>query len=58
MQEGDWGMTYEEACAQWQNHSPWIRASKELIAAIQQQTKQDKQNDKFDDLVNQVGESK
>ena len=51
-------MTYEEACQQWQGHCPWIRASKELIAAIQQRTKQDKQNDKFDDLVNQVGESK
>ena len=51
-------MTYEEACAQWQGHSPWIRASKELIAAIQQRNKQEEREDKFDELAAQVGESK
>lgn len=51
-------MTYEEACAAWKAHNPWVRASKELIAAIQQRTKQDKQSDKFDELVEQVGESR
>ena len=51
-------MTYEEACQQWQNHSPWVRASKELIVAIQQRTKQEERKDKFDELAAQVGESK
>lgn len=51
-------MTFEEAVKQWQGHSPWIRASKELIAAIQQRSKDEKQADRFDALVEQVGESK
>lgn len=51
-------MTFEEACEAWKANSPWIRASKELIAAVQQRTKQDKQSDKFDELLDQVGESK
>lgn len=51
-------MTYEEACEAWKNHSPWIRASKELIAAVQQRSKDEKQADRFDALVEQVGESK
>lgn len=51
-------MTYEEACAAWKAHSPWVRASKELIAAIQQRTKQEAREDKFDELVEQVGESR
>lgn len=51
-------MTYEEACQQWQNHSPWVRVSKELIKAVQQRSVQQEREDKFDDLINQVGESK
>lgn len=51
-------MTYEEACQQWQGHCPWIRASKELIAAIQQRSKDQKQKDKFEQLLDEVGESK
>jgi len=51
-------MTYEEASQEWKNHSPWIRASKDLIAAIQQRSADDKRKDKFDELVDQVGESK
>lgn len=51
-------MTYEEAFAAWKARSPWVRASKELIAAIQQRSAEDKRKDKFDELVDQVGESK
>lgn len=51
-------MTYEEACQQWQNHSPWIRASKELIAAIQQRTKQEEREDEFQRILDEAGESK
>ena len=51
-------MTFEEACEQWKNHSPWIRASKELIAAIQQRTKQEKRADDFQRILDEAGESK
>lgn len=50
-------MTYEEACAQWQGHNPWIRASKELIAAIQQRTKQEEREDKFQQMLDEAGEA-
>jgi hypothetical protein len=51
-------MTYEEACEAWKNHSPWIRASKELIAAIQQRTKQEERADDFQRMLEEAGESK
>lgn len=51
-------MTFEEAVKQWQGHSPWIRASKELIAAIQQRTRQEKRADDFQRMLEEAGESK
>lgn len=51
-------MKYEEACEAWKNHSPWIRASKELIAAIQQRTKQEEREDDFQRMLDETGESK
>lgn len=50
-------MTFEEAVKQWQGHSPWIRASKELIAAIQQRTKQEKREDEFQKMIDEAGEA-
>lgn len=50
-------MTFEEACEAWKNHSPWIRASKELIAAIQQQTKQEKREEEFQRILDEAGEA-
>lgn len=50
-------MTFDEACEAWQNHNPWIRASKELIAAIQQQTKQEEREDKFQQMLDEAGEA-
>ena len=50
-------MTYEEACEAWKNHSPWIRASKELIAAIQQRTQQEEREDAFQKMIDEAGEA-
>jgi len=50
-------MTYEEACEAWKNHSPWLRASKELIDAINQRTKQEEHIDKYEQLLDEVGEA-
>lgn len=50
-------MTYEEACEQWKNHSPWLRASKELIAAISQRTNQEVAVEEFEHMVEDVGEA-
>ena len=50
-------MTYEEACEHWKNHNPWIRASRELIAAVQQRTKQEKREDAFQRILDEAGEA-
>lgn len=50
-------MTYEEACRAWENHNPWLRASKELIAAINQRTEKEKRVDLFEQLLDEVGEA-
>ena len=50
-------MTYEEACQQWKKHNPWVRVSKELIAAIQQRTKQEEREGVFQKMLDEAGEA-
>lgn len=48
-------MTDEEAIKQWENHSPWERASAELIRHIQRLNKPTPPN--TDELEKEVGEA-
>jgi hypothetical protein len=50
-------MTYEEACEEWKNHNPWLRASKELIAAVSQRPKEEERLEEYKQLLDKFGEA-
>lgn len=50
-------MTDQEALKKWQEHWPFERASQELIKRIQRINNVDTASNKFDALVEEVGEA-